>query len=62
VAGVRGLGFGIEGGFGFKGVVTAALAFQTVAKPRGAAEPAEGAMELAAISARGARLVGAGHH
>ena len=61
MAGVCGLGLRIEGGFGFGGVLPVLHTLQTVAEPRRSAIPAEGAVELAAITARGAGLVGAVH-
>ncbi len=61
VAGVCGLGLRIEGGFGFGGVLPALHTLQTVAEPRASAIPAKGTVELAAIAARGAGLVGAVH-
>jgi hypothetical protein len=50
---------GVEGGFGFEGVVAALHAVKAVAKPRVAPIPAKGASELA--FGAGAGLVGTGH-
>jgi hypothetical protein len=59
VAGVGAFGLGVEGGFGFEGVVAALHAGLAVAEPRVTAIPADGASELASVA--GAGLVGAGH-
>jgi hypothetical protein len=57
--GVRALGLGIEGRFGFGGVAASGHALLAIAEPRLAAIPAKGAGELASVA--GAGLVGAGH-
>ena len=50
---------GVKSGFGFWGVAPCGHALITVAEPRLAAIPAEGASELPSVA--GAGLVGAGH-
>jgi hypothetical protein len=57
--GMGAVGLGVEGGFGFGGIVAALEAIKAVTEPRATPIPAQGASELASVA--GAGLVGAGH-
>jgi hypothetical protein len=59
IGGMGAVGLGVEGGFGFGGIVAALHAVEAVAEPRATAIPTESATELASVA--GAGLVGAGH-
>jgi hypothetical protein len=53
------VGFGVEGGFGFGGIVAALEAIKAVTEPRSPPIPAQGASELPSVAGSG--LVGACH-